>query len=110
MDNSIEDTLGQHSSRPFTLLIKLTPYQYSFYQKTQLEIQCPEGNHLDYIGHIVQQDDAENRAFRLREQIALISCLMSNIEADIHLPVSAAAGLADLLYRMQDFSIKSANN
>lgn len=83
--------------------ITLNPYQYEFYQQSCIEIHSPDGEHLESIGYEIQKDVADNKAYQLRDQIALLECLLLKINQDAELSPRAISGLADIFFRVQDF-------
>lgn len=104
MDNSISNPAisHQHPQNNARIIVTLDPSQYAFYRKTYIELQAPDGQHLEYVGKTIQREAAESTTFRLREQVALVSSLLGSIDDTVVLPVPAVMGLADLFCRIQE--------
>lgn len=99
MDNitpSVPDTKS-------SCVITFDPFQFAFYQQSCIELQSPDGQFLELIGHSVQKDIEENNFCRLREQVFLLQALCNKIDQEVELPPQAFAGLADILLRMQRY-------
>lgn len=84
------------------LIITLTSSQYFYYHTHRLAIQGPDGRHLAFIGKAMQADIVEQDVFRLREQVALAHCLLSNINDSFTLSIPAAMGLVNLLKQVEE--------
>ena len=84
-------------------IITLDPFQYAFYQQSCIELQSPDGQFLELVGHSVQKDIDENNVCRLREQVYLLQALCNKIDQEVEVPPQAIAGLADILLRMQRY-------
>ena len=61
-----------------------------------------EGQHLEYLGKTIRQEREEDQSYRLREQVALVACLLGGVQDDIQLPLPAVLELTNLLCRMQE--------
>ena len=86
-----------------TCNITLDEYQHAFYQQSNINILSPGGSLLQHIGYEVEKDAKH----QLRDEVHLVSCLLSNIHHDLDLPQQALYGLADLMYRTQEFCDKN---
>jgi hypothetical protein len=62
-----------------------------------------EGDHLGRIHQDIQKKIKENHIDQLREQIVLLQSLCEKVTQEVELPPTAIAGLADLLFRTQEF-------
>jgi hypothetical protein len=82
--------------------ITLDEYQHAFYQQSSINIIAPNGSLLQHIGYEAEKDSNH----QMRDQVHLISCLLHNIHHDVDLPQQALYGLADLMYRVQEFCDK----
>jgi hypothetical protein len=82
-------------------VITLDPFQFAFYQQSCIELQSPDGQFLELVGHSVQKDIDENNVCRLQEQVFLLQALCSKIDQEVELPPRAIAGLADIFLRME---------
>ena len=100
-NKAFTDKYQQHLDESGNCVIKLDLPQYFFYQSDHIDIHAPDGTHLECVGHIIKESEIENSCARLKEQIFLVECLLSNINHDLKLPSQAVAELADLFYRMQ---------
>lgn len=85
-----------------TPTIILDSSQYFHYHTHQLEILSPDLRHLAFIGKAMRIENTETDALRLRDQVALVSCLLSNINDSFNFSIPAGLGLADLLGRVED--------
>jgi hypothetical protein len=92
------------SGVPFVILLNAT--QYEFYKNASVEILAPDSQYLESIGHAVQKDIAENDAYQLLNQVALLDSLFSTINQDLDLPARAVSGLADVFSKMYDHFVK----
>jgi hypothetical protein len=61
----------------------------------------PQEFRISYIG--VKKDASQ----KMHDEVQLVSCLLNNIHHDINLSQRALYGLADLMYRVQEFCDKS---
>lgn len=86
-----------------TCNITLDEYQHAFYQQSSINIIAPDGHLLQHIGYEVEKDATH----QMRDEVHLVSCLLHNIHHDLDLPQQALYGLADLMYRVQDFCDKN---
>ena len=77
------------------------------YQHSHLEIHSPEGERLEIFGQDIQKENLHTNNILLRNQICLVETLLSHIDRDIDLPRSAVSGLADLLFRVEEFCERS---
>ncbi|HSC68182.1 MAG TPA: hypothetical protein VLC79_10850 [Cellvibrio sp.] len=84
-------------------VVTLNSFQNIFYQQSRVEIHSSDGDHLETIGRDIQKENLHNNDIRLRDQICLVESLLGNVNQDIELPAQAVCGLAELLYRMQEF-------
>lgn len=82
-----------------TTIITLDLPQYFLYQTSQIDVHGPDGRYIQSIGKAIQNDLLEDSRYRFQEQLELVVCLLSNVNDDLHLPMSAVLGLADLLCR-----------
>ena len=64
-------------------VITLDPFQFAFYQQSCIELQSPDCQFLELVGHSVQKDIDENNVCRLREQVFLLQALCSKIDQEI---------------------------
>ncbi len=99
MDNITHLVHGTKS----TCNITLDDYQHAFYLQSSINIIAPDGKLLQHIGYEVEKDAKH----QLREDVHLVSCLLSNIHHDLDLPQQALYGLSDLMYRVQEFCDKN---
>lgn len=76
---------------------------HAFYQQSSINILATNGGLLQHIGYEVEKDAKH----QLREDVHLVSCLLSNIYHDLDFPQQALYGLAGLMYRMQEFCDRS---
>jgi hypothetical protein len=83
--------------------ITLTSRQHTFYQQNNLKIRAPDGQHLETIGLEIQQENNRDMATQLLHQICLVQSLTSHVDERLELPQRAVFGLADLLYKMEEF-------
>lgn len=86
--------------------ITLDILQSIFYRTGKINIYSPDGTRLESIGYCIKRNDIESSAYRLKEQLYLMECLLSNLSNNHELPAEAISSLADLLYRMQGFCRK----
>lgn len=84
-------------------IVTLNPFQNTFYQQSSIEIHSPDGVHLETIGCEIQRENLYTNNVQLRDQICLVESLLGHVNQDIELPARAVCGLADLLFRMQEF-------
>jgi hypothetical protein len=87
--------------------ITLTSRQHTFYQQNTLKIRAPDGQHLETIGIEIQQENSRDIATQLLHQICLVQSLTSHVDERLELPQRAVYGLADLLYKMEEFCEKN---
>jgi hypothetical protein len=84
-------------------VVTLNPFQNAFYQQSCVEFHSPDGDHLETIGNDIQKENLHNNDIQLRDQIYLVESLLGHLNQDIELPAKAVCGLAELMYRMQEF-------
>jgi hypothetical protein len=84
-------------------VITLNPFQTIFYQQSTIEIHSPDGEHLETLGSEIKKENLHNNDVQLRDQICLVESLLGHLNQDIALPAKAVCGLAELMYRMQEF-------
>ncbi len=83
--------------------ITLNDYQHAFYLQSSINIIAPNGSLLQHIGYEVEKDASQ----QMRDEVHLVSSLLNNIHHDIDLSQRALYGLADLMYRVQEFCDKN---
>jgi hypothetical protein len=92
-----------------THLVHGTNLQYhprrisTYYLQSSINIIAPDGSLLQHIGHEAEKDASQ----QMRDEVHLVSCLFNNIHHDIDLSQRALYGLADLMYRVQEFCDKN---
>ena len=86
-----------------TCRITLDIPQCIFYRSGKIDIYSPDGNRLESIGYGIKRDKVEGSAYRLKEQIYVLECLLGNLNNNLELSAQAVSALVDLLYRMQRF-------
>ena len=91
-----------HSTKS-TCNITLDEYQHAYYLQSSINICAPNGGLLQHIGYEAEKDATH----QMRDEVHLMSCLLHNIHHDIDLPQKALYGLADLMYRVQEFCDKN---
>jgi hypothetical protein len=84
-------------------VVTLNAFQNAYYQHSSLEIHSPKGERLEVFGRDVQKENLHHNNLQLRNQICLVETLLSHIDRDVDLPKQAVCGLADLLFRMEEF-------
>lgn len=82
-------------------VIKLDPFQFSYYEQSCIEIHSPDGEYLESIGYEIQKQIQEEETTQLQEQIVLLQSLCEKITQEVELPAQAIAGLGDLLFRVR---------
>ena len=92
-----------HRPIPDHCNITLDILQSIFYRTGKIHIYSPDGMRLESIGYCIKRTDIEATAYRLKEQMYLIECLLGKLTNNLELPADAVSALADLLYRMQGF-------
>lgn len=88
---------------PESCSITLDILQYIFYRSGHIDIYTPDGIRLETIGYGIKRDDIEGSAYRLKEQIYLMACLLGNLNSKLEFPAQALTALANLLYGMRKF-------
>lgn len=97
------DTINTNTHQSSVIpAVTLDSSQYFLYQTHQLEILSPDGQHLDFVGKAIKTAKAESQVFRLRDRVALVSCLLGNVNDAVTLPIPAVLGLTDLLERISE--------
>ena len=81
---------------------RLSAEHYAFYQQTYLELLTPEGQHLEYLGKTLRQEREEEQSYNLRDQVALVACLLGGVQDDIQSSLPAVLELTRLFCRMQE--------
>lgn len=84
-------------------VVTLNHFQNAFYQQSCIELHSPDGDHLETIGRDMQAENRHNNDVQLRDQICLVESLLGHVNQDIELPARAVCGLAELLFRTQEF-------
>jgi len=84
-------------------VVTLNPFQNAYYQHSSLEIHSPDGERLETFGQDIQKETLHHNNLQLRNQICLVESLLSHIDRDVELPKQAVCGLADLLFRVEEF-------
>ena len=87
-------------------IVTLNPFQNAFYQQSSLEIHSPDGEHLETVGCEIQKENLYSNTVQLRDQICLVESLLGHVNQDIELSARAVCGLAELLFRIQEFCEK----
>ena len=97
-----DDIFTSPNEKPSQGKAKLSPAHYEFYQQTYLELLTPDGKHLEYLGKTIRQEREEDQSYRLREQVALVTCLLGGVQDEIRLTLPAVLELTNLFRRMQE--------
>ncbi len=85
---------------PTSLVIKLDPLQYTFYQKSRLEIRSPSGKTLTAIGKPLPSKTEEDAIFQLWAQACLLEVLFDEMNERITLPQRAINSIAYVIERI----------
>ncbi len=84
-------------------VVTLNTFQNAFYQQSCVELHSPDGNLLETVGRDIQKENLHDNDVQLRDQICLVESLLGHANQNIELPARAVCGLAELLFRMQEF-------
>jgi len=97
MDNITPLVPGTKSS----CVITLDPFQHMFYLQSCIELRCPDGELLEYVGKPIQKEIEAIELLQLREQIYLLQSLLCKVKDEVEFSPLAVSGLADLMFRTQ---------
>ncbi|QEY18283.1 hypothetical protein D0C16_21210 [Cellvibrio sp. KY-GH-1] len=85
---------------PTSLVIKLDQLQYTFYQKSCLEIRSPSGQVLTVICKPLPAKTDEDAAYQLWAQACLLEVLFDQVNERIKLPPRAINSIAYVIERI----------
>lgn len=88
---------------PRSLVIKLDPLQYTFYQKSRLEIHSPSGQVLTAICKPLPAETADDAAYQVYCQTLLLEVLFYEANERIKFPPQAINGIARVIKRIDEY-------
>jgi len=94
------DNVTSSPAFPNTCVIKLDQHQYTFYKKSRLEIQSPNGRVLTVMSKPVPNKTADDAIYQLWCQACLLEVLFDDIEDNIKLPQRAINCIAHVVNRI----------
>ncbi len=85
---------------PTSLVIKLDQLQYTFYQKSRLEIHSPTGTMLAVISKPLPSTTDEDAAYQVYCQTLLLEVMFYEVNERVKLPPQAIKGIARVIERI----------
>ncbi|PUA26988.1 MAG: hypothetical protein B0W54_19315 [Cellvibrio sp. 79] len=94
------DNVTSPPASPIPCIIKLDQLQYTFFQKSRLEIHSPEGNFLTVVANPLPDKTGDDAVYQLYCQTLLLETLFDGINGRMKLPQWAINSIARVLDRI----------
>jgi len=94
------DNVTSSPAFPDTCVIKLDQHQYTFYKKSRLEIQSPNGRVLTVISKPLPHKTDSDAIYQLWCQACLLEVLFDDLVDNIKLPQGAINCIAHVVDRI----------
>ncbi|PUA26298.1 MAG: hypothetical protein B0W54_24050 [Cellvibrio sp. 79] len=96
----IMDNVTSPPAPPIPCVIKLDQFQYTFFQKSRLEIHSPDGNFLTIVANPLPNKTGEDAIYQLYCQTLLLETLFDGINESMKLPQWAINSIARVIDRI----------
>lgn len=81
-------------------IIKLDQFQYTFFQKSRLEIHSPEGKFLTVVANPLPDKTGDDAVYQVYCQTLLLETLFDGINKNVKLPQWAINSIARVIDRI----------
>jgi len=94
------DNVTSSPAFPNSCVIKLDQHQYTFYKKSRLEIQSPNGRVLTVMSKPIPSKTADDAVYQLWCQACLLEVWFDEVEDKIKLPQKAISSITNVIDRI----------
>ncbi|PUA29399.1 MAG: hypothetical protein B0W54_02075 [Cellvibrio sp. 79] len=94
------DNVAPPPSSPASCIIKLDQFQYTFFQKSRLEVHSPEGKFLTIVANPLPDKTGDDAVYQVYCQTLLLETLFDGINESVKLPQWAINSIARVIDRI----------